>query len=107
MAYVTGLARVAPQNVICIPTGHPAAAKTLSLTQALEISKDNGGQQPNHQRKEIKLSGGFLSIDNPVAHFGTGPNISIDSLIVTWPDGHISAYEESLKANRIYQIFRK
>ena len=72
-----------------------------------KITITYGGQQQNHQRKEIKLSGGFLSFDNPVAQFGTGPNSSIDSLVVTRPDGHIPAYDESLKAIRIYRILRK
>ena len=64
-------------------TFHLRQGDSNSFAIGAKITITYGGQQQNHQRKEIKLSGGFLSSDNPVAHFGTGPNISIDSLIVT------------------------
>jgi hypothetical protein len=66
-----------------------------------------GGDAGNRQRKEIKLSGGFMSFDDPVAHFGVGDSSSIDGFSVTWPDGRNTAYDGRLEANRLYRIRRK
>jgi len=59
------------------------------------------------QRKEIKLSGGFMSFDNPVAHFGIAGHEAIDSVLVTWPDGQVTEHDGPLPANRFYRIRRK
>lgn len=59
------------------------------------------------QRKELKLSGGFMSFDNTVVHFGIGQHLSIDSFSVTWPDGTVSEHAVSLPANRFYRLRRK
>jgi uncharacterized membrane protein YraQ (UPF0718 family) len=62
----------------------------------------------NHrQRKEIKLSGGFMSFDNPVAHFGIAAAVAIDGFSITWTDGQITEYTDVLPANRYYRILRK
>ncbi len=59
------------------------------------------------QRKENKLSGGFLSFDNPVLHFGLGQYDSIEQLTIHWPDGTINSYDVTLAANAFYRIRRK
>ena len=41
------------------------------------------------QVREIKQSGGFESIDMPVARFGLGDWGSVASMKVTWPDGEV------------------
>ena len=61
----------------------------------------------SQQQKEIKLSGGFMSFDNPVAHFGIASFDSIDRMTVTWPDGQVTEYSDTLPANRYYRIRRK
>jgi len=66
-----------------------------------------GGADKLQQRKEIKLSGGFMSFDNTAVHFGTGPYDSIDRFSVTWPDGHVTDHAISLPANRFYRLRRK
>lgn len=71
------------------------------------ITIEYGGQQQAHQRKEIKLSGGFMSFDNPVAHFGIGLHDSIDSFSIRWPDGHVTTSNVTLKANGFYRVVRK
>jgi hypothetical protein len=58
------------------------------------------------QRKEIKLSGGFLSFDNPVIHFGVGEQTMIDRVSVRWPDGEESVVDGPLSASGIYRIVR-
>ena len=60
----------------------------------------------HHQRKEIKLSGGFMSFDNPVAHFGIASFAEIDGFSVSWPDGQVTEYKGTLPANRFYRIRR-
>ncbi len=72
-----------------------------------KVTIEYNGVQTLRQRKEIKLSGGFLSFDNPVAHFGLGAQGSIDNFSVTWPDGQVSFYDEALEANRFYRVERK
>jgi len=60
----------------------------------------------DHQRKEIKLSGGFMSFDNPVVHFGLASAAAIDSVSIAWPDGVTTEHVGKLPANRFYQVHR-
>lgn len=60
-----------------------------------------------HQRKEIKLSGGFMSFDNPVAHFGIASSTEIDGFLIAWPDGQATEFKGKLPANRFYRVRRK
>jgi len=71
-----------------------------------KITIQYGGKKSLRQRKENKLSGGFMSFDNPVLHFGVGKYRSIDGFTVTWPDGQTTRYEENMPVNRIYRITR-
>ncbi len=66
-----------------------------------------GKSENLRQRKEIKLSGGFMSFDNTAVHFGIGRHESIDSFSVTWPDGRTTEYAMTLPANRFYRVRRK
>jgi len=66
-----------------------------------------GESKEMKQRKEIKLSGGFMSFDNSVVHFGIGSYRSIDGFSVTWPDGSVSESSTSLPANHFYRLQRK
>ena len=58
------------------------------------------------QRKENKLSGGFLSFDNPVIHFGLGEEAIIDQISVRWPDGEESVIDGPLVVSGIYRVIR-
>jgi hypothetical protein len=60
----------------------------------------------NQQRKEIKMSGGFMSFDNPAAHFGIASFSEIDSFSITWPDGQVTEHDGALPANRFYRVRR-
>jgi uncharacterized membrane protein YraQ (UPF0718 family) len=64
-----------------------------------------GGRDTRQQRKESKLSGGFMSFDHPVMHFGLGGHAAIDSVSVQWPDGETTEYEGRLGAG-YYRISR-
>ena len=61
----------------------------------------------DHQRKEIKLSGGFMSFDNPVVHFGLASAEAIDSVSIAWPDGVTTEHVGKLPANRFYRVHRR
>jgi hypothetical protein len=60
----------------------------------------------DRQRKEIKMSGGFMSFDNPIVHFGLASVESIDSVSIVWPDGTSTDYSGKLPADRFYRIRR-
>ncbi len=68
------------------------------------ISYDNGKQ---NQVREIKLSGGFMSYDVPVAYFGIGDFDHIDSIKVIWSTGESLQLDKKLLANRRYKITRQ
>jgi len=59
------------------------------------------------QIRELKLSGGFISFDNPILHFGLGQKNHITNIDIYWPDGSHSNLNSRLKANKHYRIHRK
>ncbi len=63
----------------------------------------NGKRQ---QIRELKLSGGYLSFDEPVLHFGLGEYEAIDRLEVIWSIGEKTTIDGPLPANRRYLITR-
>jgi len=65
------------------------------------------GPEARRQRQEVTLSGGFMSFDNPVAHFGLGPHEAIDELTVHWPDGEITQFDTEMPANGFYRVRRR
>ena len=65
-----------------------------------------GESEQLRQRREIRLSGGFLSFDEPIAHFGLGPHTHIDWIEVQWPDGELSRIDSSIAAATMLQIRR-
>jgi len=59
------------------------------------------------QIREIKLSGGFMSFDNPLVYFGLAGYDEVKQLIIRWPDGVKTTIDSPLTANKIYTIHRK
>ncbi len=59
------------------------------------------------QVREIKASGGFLSFDEPVAHFGLAKDVEITGVTIAWSTGEISELNQPLKVNARYIITRK
>ena len=82
-------------------------ARGNSFAIGAKVTIRYGTAENLQQRKELKLSGGFMSFDNTAVHFGIGEHRSIDGLSVTWPDGSVSDLSTSLPANRYYRIQRK
>ena len=58
------------------------------------------------QIREIKASGGFVSFDAPIAHFGLAEVKSIDSIEVDWGNKSERTYKGPFKSGRKYKISR-
>ncbi|MEC7863089.1 MAG: FG-GAP-like repeat-containing protein [Verrucomicrobiota bacterium] len=56
-----------------------------------------------HFVKQINLARGYLSSDEPVAHFGITKDTEISRLLVQWPSG-ISQEFKGLKGGSLYEI---
>ena len=59
-----------------------------------------------HQMREIKASGGYMSFDPLVAHFGLGETATVDSITVRWPDGVESAVAGPFKVETEIRVTR-
>jgi len=59
------------------------------------------------QMRDIHLSGGYMSHNEPIAHFGLGNKQQIQRIEVLWPDKTHSVYTGPFKAGKRYQIIRK
>jgi len=65
-----------------------------------------GKDSERHQMRELKSSGGYLSFDEPVAHFGLGEYGSVDKLVIKWSTGGSTEIPGPLKAGHMYTIQR-
>ena len=61
-----------------------------------------GGQQI----RELKASGGFLSFDEPVMHFGLGDEKQVDRVVIDWSTGERTEIQRPLQANATYLVER-
>ena len=68
------------------------------------IHYGNGGQR--HQIRELKASGGYLSFDEPLAHFGLGEYDQVERLEVNWSTGGSTEFPGPFKAGHIYSLRR-
>ena len=59
-----------------------------------------------HQLRELKASGGYISFDEPLAHFGLGEYDHIDRLEIEWSTGGITVIPGPLEAGHIYSLRR-
>ena len=55
------------------------------------------------QVRQLTLSRGFMSADDPVAQFGLGEQSEIERVEIRWPSGHVQSFE-NLAADRFYTI---
>ena len=63
--------------------------------------------EERHQVREIKSGSGFLSFDEPVAHFGLGGYESVDRIEVIWSTGEETVHPGPFQANLRYRIERR
>mgnify|MGYP001825681140 CR=1 FL=1 len=65
-----------------------------------------GPDGERHQVRELKASGGYLSFDEPVAHFGLGEHDSVEKLEVSWSTGGSTEIPGPFKAGHLYTLQR-
>lgn len=54
--------------------------------------------------RDVALSGGFMSANEPVVLMGLGDVETLDALTITWPDGTVQTHTKDLAANRLYTV---
>jgi hypothetical protein len=74
----------------------------IGTTFTIHYGPDGG----RHQLRELKASGGYLSFDEPIAHFGLGEYDSVDRLEVRWSTGGETVIEGPFDAGRLYSLER-
>ena len=65
-----------------------------------------GPDGERHQMRELKSSGGYLSFDEPVAHFGLGEYDTIERLEISWSTGGTTEVPGPFKAGHTYRLSR-
>ncbi len=55
------------------------------------------------QVRPLTLSRGYMSSSEPMVHFGLGSDTSVRRMVVTWPSGHVQAFE-NLAVDRRYTV---
>ena len=80
-----------------------ARGNRFGVGTRIEISYGDGRQQV----REIKASGGFLSFNAPVAHFGLGNYNKVERVDILWSTGERSQLDGDFVAGRRYIISRQ
>jgi hypothetical protein len=57
--------------------------------------------------REIKSGGGYLSFDEPLAHFGLGKSTAVDRVEIRWSTGERTAIEGPFDSGHRYTIKRR
>ena len=65
-----------------------------------------GPEGSRHQLRELKTSGGYLSFDEPIAHFGLGEYDSVARLEIRWSTGGASVIQGPFEAGHLYTLER-
>ena len=68
------------------------------------IHYGSGGER--HQLRELKASGGYLSFDEPLAHFGLGDYERVERVEISWSTGDTTTIPGPLDAGHIYTLKR-
>ena len=68
------------------------------------IHYGNDGQR--HQLRELKASGGYLSFDEPSAHFGLGEYERVERLEINWSTGGSTLIPGPFEAGHVYSLQR-
>ena len=63
--------------------------------------------EAQHQLRELKASGGFMSFDAPRAHFGLGRQSFVSRLEIDWSNGGKTIIDESFPVGGHYVIVRE
>lgn len=65
-----------------------------------------GPDDARHQLRELKASGGYISFDEPLAHFGLGEYERVERLEISWSTGGSTVIPGPFEAGRIYSLER-
>ena len=65
-----------------------------------------GADGERHQMRELKASGGYLSFDEPIAHFGLGEYDNVDRLEIRWSTGGETIIPGPFEAGHLYSLER-
>jgi len=65
-----------------------------------------GPDASRHQLRELKASGGYLSFDEPIAHFGLGEYDSVERLVIRWSTGGASVIQGPFDEGYLYSLER-
>ena len=65
-----------------------------------------GPDAERHQLRELKASGGYLSFDEPLAHFGLGKYDVVERLEVHWSTGGTTVLPGPFAAGHLYSLRR-
>ena len=65
-----------------------------------------GPKGARHQLREIKASGGYLSFDEPRAHFGLGDYDQVERLEIRWSTGGTTVIPGPFDAGHVYTVDR-
>lgn len=60
-------------------------------------------QAGGYQTRTLQPVRGYISADAPVVNFGTKPEVPIERVVVTWPDGSSQELKD-LKPNHLYRV---
>jgi len=59
-----------------------------------------------HQLRELKASGGYISFDEPLAHFGLGEYTRVERLEISWSTGGKTVIPGPFEAGYLYSLQR-
>ena len=65
-----------------------------------------GPDGERHQVRELKASGGYISFDEPLAHFGLGEYDRVARLEIRWSTGGTTVIPGPFEADRFYSLRR-
>ena len=65
-----------------------------------------GPDSERHQMRELKASGGYLSFDEPIAHFGLGEYDIVDRLEIRWSTGGKTVIPGPFEGGHLYSLER-
>ena len=65
-----------------------------------------GPESKLHQMRELKSGGGYLSFDEPLAHFGLGTSSTVDRVEIRWSTGETTRLDGPFDAGHRYTLKR-
>lgn len=65
-----------------------------------------GPKSERHQLRELKASGGYLSFDEPIVHFGLGEYDTVDRLEIYWSTGGETVIQGPFEEGHLYSLQR-